>query len=141
MDATRTDRRAHARFEPSARADARATLRPGCAIALVDVSAGGALVEGPRPMRPGARVHLQVTTASRQFAIAAQVLRCAVWALDPLTGITYRGALKFEQRVEWSWPEPPRHVTSLPEQVGPTLRKAGKQLPESHRVHHAVARD
>ncbi|CAN5880407.1 hypothetical protein BH24ACI5_BH24ACI5_01650 [soil metagenome] len=141
MDATGTDRRVHARFEPAARADARATLRPGCAIALVDVSAGGALVEGPRPMRPGAKVHLQVTTASRQFAIAAQVLRCAVWSLDPLTGVTYRGALQFEQRVEWAWAESGRHAAAMPEQLRPTPAKAGKQLPQNQRVHHPAARD
>jgi hypothetical protein len=110
LDPEVTDRRLDARFEPPARADVRATIRPGCAITLVDVSAGGALVEAPRPLRPGATVHLQVATASRRLAIAAHVLRCAVWALDPLAGVTYRGAVKFEHRVEWWWAESTRGV-------------------------------
>ena len=39
-------------------------------------------------------------TAARTFALAAHVLRCAVWSLDPYDGVTYRGALMFEDRCE-----------------------------------------
>lgn len=138
MDSEVTDRRFDARFEPPVEADARATLRPGCAITLVDVSAGGALVEAPRPLRPGARVHLQVSIAWRRFGIAAQVLRCAVWSLDPLDGVTYRGALKFEQRVEWNWAEPTRRVQPMPEHERPTAGSGGKRLPANLRVEPAV---
>ena len=109
------DRRFDARFVPPAQAQTTATLRPGCVITLVDVSAGGALVEAPRPLRPGARVHLQIATPARRFAIAAHVLRCVVWSLDPVDGVTYRGALKFEHRVEWRWAEPSRRAPSTPE--------------------------
>ncbi len=100
MDSQIADRRSAARFAPK-QSGTHATLRPGCAITLVDVSAGGALVQAVRPLRPGARVHLQVMKASRRLTIAAHVVRCAVWSLDPLAGVTYRGALKFEQTVEW----------------------------------------
>ena len=103
MDSEVTDRRFDARFDPPAVADLQATVRPGCAVILVDVSAGGALVQGPRPIRPGAKVHLQVAAGSQRLAIPAQVVRCAVWALHPLSGVTYRGALKFDERVEWRW--------------------------------------
>lgn len=81
-------------------AAARATLRPGCIVSLVDLSASGVLIQGERPLRPGARVYLQLVTASRTFTLAALVVRCVVWTLDRSSGATYRGALRFEQRVE-----------------------------------------
>ena len=138
MDPEVADRRFDARFAPPAQADTRATLRPGCAVTLVDVSAGGALVQAPRPLRPGARVHLQVSTAWSRFAIAAQVLRCAVWSLDPLDGATYRGALKFEQPVEWSWAEPTRGVQPMPEHDRPVPATGGKRLPQKPGLQHAA---
>ena len=100
MDQPLTDRRSEARFPPPRKGATRVTLRPGCPVVLVDLSAGGALVQGDRPLRPGARVHLQLVTEVRTFVLAARVLRCAVWSLDPYAGVTYRGALKFEDR--WS---------------------------------------
>ena len=57
-----TDRRADTRFGQPVIADTQAILRPGYAVSLVDLSAGGALIQGPRPLRPGARVHLQLLT-------------------------------------------------------------------------------
>ena len=131
MEAEVIEQRVDARFAPPGPLEARATLRPGCAVTLIDVSAGGTLIEGPRPLRPGAAVHLQVTTAARRFAIAAHVLRCAVWSLDPVDGVTYRGALRFEHRVEWSWAEPTRRVQEMPEHIGPTASGRGKALPEN----------
>ena len=103
MDQPLTDRRTDARFPPPARGATRATLRPGCPVVLVDFSAGGALVEASRPLRPGARVHLQLVTEGRTCVLTARVLRCAVWSLDPQHGVTYRGALKFEDRYERFW--------------------------------------
>jgi hypothetical protein len=141
LDPEVADRRADARFETPPRADARATLRPGCAVSLADVSAGGALVDAPRPLRPGARVHLQVSTASRRFSIDAHVLRCAVWALDPVAGITYRGALKFEQRVDWCWAEPNRAEEPMPEHERPMAGHGGKRLPRNPATHGLVVGD
>ncbi len=131
MEQQVVDRRMDSRFSPPDPAAARATLRPGCVVSLVDVSRGGALVEGPRPLRPGARVHLQVTTAARTFAIDAQVLRCAVWILDPIDGVRYRGALRFEQRVDWTWGEASRGGYAVPESSGPLPGHFGNALPGS----------
>jgi hypothetical protein len=80
--------------------DLRATLRPGCTVQIVDASQGGALVQLERPLRPGARVHMQVATTTRAVTLTARVLRCAVWALHPRDGVTYRGALQFEDPCE-----------------------------------------
>lgn len=123
------NRRMDSRFAPPDQNAARATLRPGCVVSLVDVCRGGALVEGPRPMRPGARVHLQVTTAARTFAIEAQVLRCAVWILDPIEGVRYRGALRFDQRIDWTWGDASRGGYHVPESGGPPSAHFGHPLP------------
>lgn len=94
------DRRTEPRLPLLRAVPARATLRPGCSVALVDLSASGVLVQAARPLRPGARVHLQLVTSARTFTLAAFVIRCAVWALDDEAGATYRGALRFEHRCE-----------------------------------------
>ena len=103
MDQPITDRRHDTRFLPPLLRLTRATLRPGHAVSLIDLSAGGALIQGPRQLRPGGRVHLQVSTDARTFSLNGHVLRCAVWALDAHAGITYRGAVKFEHRCELFW--------------------------------------
>ena len=117
MDSTVADRRVDARFDPPAVPDLQATVRPGCAVVLVDVSGGGALVQAPRPLRPGAKVHLQVTAGSHRLAIPAQVVRCAVWSLHPLDGVFYRGALQFDERVEWRWAVSSGSVQAVAEQA------------------------
>jgi hypothetical protein len=101
MDQPLTDRRADRRFGHPEIAGTQVILRPGYAVSLVDLSAGGALIQGPRQLRPGARVHLQVLTSSRRIGIGARVLRCAVTSLEH--GIQYRGALKFDHRCEDLW--------------------------------------
>lgn len=121
------DRRLEARFAPASAA--RATLRPGCVVVLVDVSGGGALIEGPRPMRPGSRVHLQVATAARTFSIEAQVMRCTVWIVDPIDGVRYRAALRFDHRVEWAWGGGSRSGYDVPESGGPASAQCGHALP------------
>jgi hypothetical protein len=72
-------------------------------VSLVDLSSGGALIQGPRPLRPGARVHLQLLTGTRRLGIAAHVLRCSVASLDSRQGVQYRGALKFDHRCDAFW--------------------------------------
>ena len=127
MDQQIDDRRVEARFTPPAAA--RATLRPGCVVVIVDVSGGGALVEGPRPMRPGSRVHLQVATAARTYSIDAQVMRCTVWIVDPIDGVRYRGALRFDRQVEWTWGGGSRSGHNVPETGGPASAQFGHALP------------
>jgi hypothetical protein len=97
------DRRADTRFGQPVIAGTQAILRPGYAVSLVDLSSGGALIQGPRPLRPGARVHLQLQTGARRLGIAAHVLRCSVASLDSSQGVQYRGALKFDHRCDALW--------------------------------------
>lgn len=73
-------------------------MRPGREVSVVDWSVSGALVETDRPLRPGGRVHIRLVMRERSVSIAAHVTRCAVSALHAEAGVTYRGALRFDER-------------------------------------------
>ena len=133
MDHHVIDRRAEARFLVPPDLDVRVTLRPGCAVSLIEVCGRGALIEVPRPLRPGGRVHVQVHTPERAFSIAALVVRCMVWSLDRLEGARYRGALRFDQRIEWTWGDPARLGHGVPVSSGPSTDLTGHELPAAGR--------
>jgi hypothetical protein len=92
------DRRVEPRLPGAAFRLQHATLRPGRHVLVVDVSQHGAQVETERPLRPGSRVHLRLVSEHWTLAVAALIVRCAVWALHAEGGVTYRGALQFEAR-------------------------------------------
>lgn len=73
-----------------------ALLRPGLDIVLINLSAGGALVESPNRLTPGARTELQLTGSSRRV-VRARIERCRVTGLEPLR---YEGAIVFDERLE-----------------------------------------
>lgn len=129
MDHSLGERRRDARFGDASVVGMRATLRPGCLVSVVDLSAGGALVEAPRPLRPGASVHLRVATARRTVAVAAHILRCAVWAVDPHHGVRYRGALRFDQPFDLLREHPTRAGSEVPEDEAGCGSRHGKRLP------------
>lgn len=108
-----SERRAHERTADEWTRAARASLRPGCPIVIVNISRGGALIEGPQPMRPGTRVMLQIVTPASAFGLSALVVRCGVGALSANDGVIYRGALRFDERRDWaSELKPDRDVVS-----------------------------
>jgi hypothetical protein len=123
------ERRGDARFALPPRLNVRATLRPGTVIVLLDVSARGALVQAARPLRPGARVQLQVLTPTRRVSMVATILRCMVWSLVGTDGVIYRGAMRFDQPVEWAWAATTRRVQGVPEHGGPNVTSRGKRIP------------
>ena len=131
MEHVVVDRRAEPRFPVPSNLEVRVTLRPGCSATLIEVCGRGALIEVPRPLRPGGRVHVQVTTPQRVFGIAAQVIRCMVCSLDPLEGARFRGALRFEQRIEWTWGDPRRLGHVVPVSTRPNAAPDGHDLPEA----------
>ena len=94
-----------------------ARVRPGHDVSVVDVSAGGALVEGTHRMLPGAGVelHLRLEAASavsksrsETAVVRGRVLRCAVWGLRP-NAMCYRGAIAFDRYLPWFVDECDRH--------------------------------
>jgi hypothetical protein len=129
MDQSLRDRRTDARFELPQASITRATLRPGCAVHVVDLSAGGALVQAGQPLRPGARVHFQLVTTVQAFALVARILRCAVWTLDAEAGAVYRGALQFEDRFDCVWEPETLHGSVVPGVSRRDLRWGGKAVP------------
>jgi hypothetical protein len=115
VDQPLVERRIHSRFAQPGIAHIQAILRPARQVSLVNLSAGGALIEERRPLRPGSRVFLQLTTGRSCAGRKAQVLRCMVASLRSHDGVKYRGALRFED--EWAdvWEELTLDGYELPE--------------------------
>lgn len=76
----------------------RIRLRPGRTAHVVDLSAGGALIETDWRLFPGMRVEMQLGEAVPLFRVVGRVLRCHVALLD-CERIRYRGALMFEEHL------------------------------------------
>lgn len=87
------------------------TLRPGGPVGIVDLSPQGIQVESPRPMRPGSRVLARLAVGDQILTVPAVVLRCAVWAVQPEEGVTYRGSLRFDELCLPFWEEQSRGST------------------------------
>jgi hypothetical protein len=77
-----------------------ACVRPGYRARLIDVSAGGALIETGHRLLPGTSVELQVETGTDRARIRGQVTRCAVVRVRP-TWVCYRGAIAFDRHLPW----------------------------------------
>ncbi len=71
-------------------------VRPGREVRLLDLSRGGALVEGTMRLLPGAIVELHLVGLDRRHSVRGRVIRSAVSSLDGGTGVLYRAALAFE---------------------------------------------
>jgi hypothetical protein len=79
------------------RRDLTARLRSGQELALLNLSPGGALVEGSFRALPGTTVELQLLAPGWRGLATARVLRCHVAAVHPSRGVCYRAALAFSQ--------------------------------------------
>lgn len=96
MDAG-TDRRTSERASPApAGWTPRAILRPGHAITLVNVAAGGVLIRTGARVLPGKRVDLQLLREGGKQAAGGRVVRCRVLGLGPLS---YEAAIALEGKL------------------------------------------
>jgi hypothetical protein len=77
-----------------------ASVQPGHRARVIDVSAGGALIETSLRLLPGSAVELQVETGTDRARLRGQVLRCSVVRLRP-TWVCYRGAIAFDRHLPW----------------------------------------
>lgn len=93
-DAGGAERRAHVRLTPR---QLTARLKQGGAVTLIDVSAGGALLETSRILRPDSELILEFfDAASKHVAqMTSRVLRSHVARIDGV--MKYRGACVFSQ--------------------------------------------
>lgn len=107
----------------------QATLRPGCVVHVIDLSVSGALVQATRPLRPGASLHFHLVLRDRRFGLIAKVLRCAVWTIDSPEGITYRGALQFEEPCDLFWETGTPYESPVPACCGIHQLGAGTPYP------------
>ena len=78
-----------------------ARLRSGHDVSVIDVSAGGALIESDRRLLPGAAVELNLRSEHRPPEIMrGHVLRSAVTRLRSNL-VCYRGAIRFDHELPW----------------------------------------
>lgn len=97
---SRLERRRFARRAPAgAEPLARARLRTGRDVAVVDVSDGGALLEGTARLLPGTHVDAHLITRDGRLLVRSRVLRAHVCHVDAEI-VRYRAAVAFEQRVD-----------------------------------------
>jgi PilZ domain-containing protein len=129
MDQPLTDRRQDTRFLPPLLGDTHATIRPGREVSLINLSAGGALIQAGRPLRPGSRVHLQVKTPARTFGLNAHVLRCIVSSLNAVDGVTYQGAIRFDHRCDLFWEGTTLAGSPVPPSSMSPVENSGKSIP------------
>ena len=74
-------------------------LKYGPAVSLLDLSAGGAQIEGSGlRLNPGATVVIEIAGRDCGFAVPSQVVRSQVSRISPC--VTYRGALEFKRPIE-----------------------------------------
>ena len=78
------ERRREARLTP---VGLRARVRPGHPLAIVNVSADGALVEAGCQLRPGSRIDVHLERDDERRLLGAMVSRCSVAAIDARDGI------------------------------------------------------
>ena len=77
-----------------------ARVRPGHDVSVIDVSAGGALIESAHRLLPGTSVELQLETANHRVGVRGCVLRCAIVGLRS-NAVSYRGAIAFDRCLPW----------------------------------------
>jgi hypothetical protein len=131
------DRRTHARRSgadlPSL---STSRLQQGPSVALIDLSASGALIEAGVQLKPGASLSLVVAqTGEPPDLVPMRVLRCEVAALRPKATI-YRGGCEFVRTLEWSSlaDEPTAPMASVPPASTIRLDASLKLLAERCRV-------
>jgi hypothetical protein len=78
----------------------RARVRPGHMATVVDVSAGGVLVETEHRLLPGSSVELQLESDNRSEKLRGRVVRCSVSRVRP-EAVSYRGAIAFDRQLPW----------------------------------------
>ena len=94
------ERRRSTRRTPDAHEPlARVRLRAGRELDVVNVSAGGALVEGVARLLPGTHADVHVTTRHGRVLVRSRVVRACVCHLQSDL-LRYRGALAFDRIVD-----------------------------------------
>jgi hypothetical protein len=100
LEANRRERRIHRRHRVQELQWLRsARLGAGHRVSILDLSAGGALVDSPVPLRPDSILTLDIIGRGFDKSIPFRVLRCQIVALLPERTV-YRGACEFTSLIE-----------------------------------------
>jgi hypothetical protein len=75
-------------------------VRPGYRARLLNISAGGALIETSHRLLPGSAVELQMEAKDGRTCVRGRVIRCSVSKVRP-SSMCYRGAIAFERHLPW----------------------------------------
>ena len=95
------DRRQGSRYEgPEGHGIQSMQVRPGRQAMLINISAGGALIETGHRLLPGSHVDLVLERSHYRATVRGRVLRCAVVRLQSAS-ICYRGAIGFDRSLRW----------------------------------------
>jgi hypothetical protein len=108
-------------------------LRTGDRLRIVDIGAGGALVECCVRLMPGAALVVQLAGPDRATRLQARVLRCSVCALEPGGGVRYRGALEFAPSPTEVVARPSRPLTNEPSSSLRLVVTVARELPRGPR--------
>jgi PilZ domain-containing protein len=79
---------------------ASARVRRGVIVSIVDVSAGGVLVETAHRLLPGMPLEIHLERGRHISTVRGRVLRCSV-ARVSASLVCYRGAIGFDQHLSW----------------------------------------
>lgn len=91
------ERRARDRARPTMSAwTARAILRPGHEVTVVNIARGGLLIETRTRVLPGTRVDLQLLGDGGKQPAVGKVVRCRLLGLSPLR---YEAAIELEEEL------------------------------------------
>jgi hypothetical protein len=92
-------RRAPRRIPQPGESLARARLRTGRELTVIDISSSGALVEGLTRLLPGTRADVHFVTRHGRVLVRTRIIRSLVWRLEP-DAVCYRSALAFDTAVD-----------------------------------------
>jgi hypothetical protein len=84
-----------------------ASVRPGRDVQVLDLSRGGALIEGRVRFAPNSIVQLRLNGGGRALDLRGRVVRCYVSGLDGGT-VSYQAGVAFEAQLdlsEFEWGE------------------------------------
>ena len=97
----RRERRKASRHEGAERHGIQSIhVRPGHRAMLINISAGGALIETGHRLLPGSNVDLVLNRSQYRATVRGRVLRCTVVRLRSAS-ICYRGAIGFDRSLPW----------------------------------------
>jgi hypothetical protein len=103
-------------------------VRAGGELAVINVSSTGVLVEGEARLLPGRHVDIHVVTATGRTLVRSRVVRAWVQGLWSDRTL-YRGALAFEETLEFELPATQIDAAALDGAAGNTLPVGNSGLP------------